>query len=97
MHWKHLEVKKYFFFKSSNDSFFWDLDNFKANAYAVFLLLIAYMAIVSILLVNLLIAMFRYERVREILSKLPMKFVLVTHSIVFKTIQIVSGNFNVIH
>ncbi|CAF3349545.1 unnamed protein product [Rotaria sp. Silwood1] len=33
-------------------------DNYKANGYAAFILLISYMAIVSILLVNLLIAMF---------------------------------------
>jgi hypothetical protein len=35
-------------------------DNYKPNGYAVFILLVAYMAIVGILLVNLLIAMLRY-------------------------------------
>ncbi len=35
-------------------------DQYSPNGYAVFILLVVYMALVSILLVNLLIAMFRY-------------------------------------
>ena len=35
-------------------------DNYKPNGYAVFVLTAVYMSMVSILLVNLLIAMFRY-------------------------------------
>ena len=36
-------------------------DDYKPNGYVTFILLIAYMTVTSILLVNLLIAMFRYE------------------------------------
>ena len=36
------------------------LDNYQANGYALFILFFVYMAIISILLVNLLIAMLRY-------------------------------------
>jgi hypothetical protein len=44
-------------------------DNYKANGYVAFFLLVAYMAVVSILLINLLIAMFRYlKQVRSSLS-----------------------------
>jgi len=59
------ESKKGFFF-NLNDKFFFNLDNYKANGYAVFILVIIYMAIVSILLVNLFIAMLRYK-IKEII------------------------------
>lgn len=64
---RRLNLKKKENFFLANKFFFY-LDNYRANGYAVFILLIIYMAIVSILLVNLLIAMFRYKIKRNYIS-----------------------------
>ncbi len=95
MNVKKLKRNNVFFYL--NDKLFFYLDNYKPNGYAAFILVIIYMAIVSILLVNLLIAMFRYKiKIKEIVV-LTLFFNLVIPLIVFKMIQIEFGNSDDIH
>lgn len=101
MSWTHLNVRKRNFSNEIPRIVFNLLEeNYKPNGYVVFILTAIYMAIVSILLVNLLIAMFRSVFLNffsSIRFHFRFRFRLATHSIVFKVTPIEFGNFNVIH
>lgn len=72
-------------------------ENFGALGYTAYILLVVYMAIVSILLINLLIAMFRYKEYATCAWTETHALSLVTFSTVCKATLIVFGSFNDTH